>query len=227
MAVSARRRGRPVPGMGWLFAGLIAAVLAGTGFGLLQVRDVLAPGGGSAPPVPAASPSPTPSPSASPSPSPLPSPRPAASPSTRPSPRPVPPPVPPAGAGHRILIDLSRQHLWAYDGSRLFLDTVVATGRPELPTVQGTFHILVKYSPYQFVSPWPYGSPYWYAPAWSQYAMEFESSGFFIHDAPWRTVWGPGADQIAGSHGCVNVPTTPMTKLYAWARVGDLVIVQP
>ena len=222
MAVTARRRQHQGLGLGWLFAGLIAAVLAGLGFGLLQVRDVLAPGGGNLPPVTVVSPSPSPSPS--PSASPSPSPRP--SPTARPSPRPSPPAPPPAGT-HRIVIDLSDQHLWAYDGSRLLLDTVVATGRPELPTVQGTFHILGKYSPYQFVSPWPYGSPYWYAPAWSQYAMEFEASGFFIHDASWRTVWGPGADQVAGSHGCVNVPLKPMTTLYGWARVGDTVVVQP
>ena len=124
------------------------------------------------------------------------------------------------------MISLGKQRLMAYDGEVLVVDTIVATGRPELPTVTGAFKILAKYSPYEFVSPWPPGSPYWYAPAWSSYAMEFEPSGYFIHDAPWRTVWGPGADVSAGSHGCVNVPLQPMTRLYAWARVGDLVVVQ-
>lgn len=125
------------------------------------------------------------------------------------------------------MISLGSQHLWAYDGDAVVVDTIVATGRPELPTVTGTFRILAKYSPYEFISPWPRGSPYWYAPVWSTYAMEFESSGFFIHDAPWRSVWGPGANVTAGSHGCVNVPIAPMARLYAWARVGDAVVVEP
>ena len=125
------------------------------------------------------------------------------------------------------MIDLSDQHLWAYDGEVKVVDTIVATGRPELPTITGTFSILVKYSPYEFISPWPPGSPWWYEPSWTNWAMEFESSGFFIHDAPWRTVWGPGANVKDGSHGCVNVPLAPMETLYRWARVGDLVVVQP
>ena len=55
----------------------------------------------------------------------------------------------------------------------MFLDTDVTTGRPELPTPAGDYHIFAKYSPYQFISPWPYGSPFWYPSAWVKYAMEF------------------------------------------------------
>ena len=200
-----------------VLGGLRFAAVAAAGLVLAGCGQVTPPDTGGLRPTPPVAASPpaipsSPSPAASPSPSPLPSPSPQPSPAT---------------AGHRIVISLGTQHLWAYDGDVLVLDTIVATGRPELPTVTGSFKILVKYSPYEFISPWPPGSPYWYAPAWSSYAMEFESSGFFIHDAPWRSVWGPGANITAGSHGCVNVPIQPMARLYEWARVGDQVNVWP
>jgi len=134
-------------------------------------------------------------------------------------------PIPPAGR-HRIVISLLRQHLWAFNGSQLVYDTVIGTGRPELPTLLGTYHVFYKTSPYRMVSDWPYGSPYWYAPAWVEYVMEFISGGYFIHDAPWRTRWGPGANLAAGSHGCVNVPMPIMAQLYRWTNLGDEVVVQ-
>ena len=138
-----------------------------------------------------------------------------------------PRPVGDPGSGRRIVISIEQQHLWVLDGDRTVVETVVATGRPELNTVTGDFTILHKYSPYLFVSPWPRSSPYWYPPSWTTYAMEFESSGFFLHDAPWRSDWGPGANLVAGTHGCINVPFDAMHALYDWAVVGDLVVVRP
>lgn len=139
------------------------------------------------------------------------------------------PPQPPAGtgAGRRIVVSLAQQHLWGMDGDDTIVETVIASGRPDLATVTGRFTILGKFSPYLFRSPWPPGSQYWYLDSWTSYAMEFESTGFFIHDAPWRTEWGPGANLEAGTHGCVNVPIDAMTTLYRWAQVGDVVVVVP
>ena len=56
--------------------------------------------------------------------------------------------------------------------------------------------------------------------------MLFADDGYFLHDAPWRTVWGPGANLTRGSHGCINVPTATMASLYGWAAVGTTVIVE-
>jgi len=134
-------------------------------------------------------------------------------------------PVPPQGT-HRIVISIDRQHLWAFDGAQLVVDTVVGTGRPELPTLLGTYHVFYKASPFHMVSSWPYGSPYWYASEWVQDVMEFIDGGYFIHDAPWRTRWGPGANLVAGSHGCVNVPMPVMEQLYRWTNLNDEVVVQ-
>ena len=160
--------------------------------------------------------------------------------SADPSPSPIPTPLPgpisssasmrssgvARGADREIVVSVSEQHLWAYEHGRLVAESVVVTGRPELPTPTGSFHIRTKYSPYRFVSPWPKGSPYYYAPLWSTYAMEYQSDGYFIHDAPWRSDWAYGANVRGGSHGCVNVPTAEMSTVYHWARTGDLVVVQ-
>jgi len=145
------------------------------------------------------------------------------------TPTPVPTPTPaltPGAQGKLIVVSLATQSLTAYENGRVVATTVVATGRPALPTLTGTFHIKAKYTPYQFVSPWPKSSPYWYASAWARYAMLYDDGGYFIHDAPWRSVWGPGANQTNGTHGCVNVPLATMAFLYAWAPVGTTVVVQ-
>ena len=139
----------------------------------------------------------------------------------------TPTPAPtPAAQGKLIVVTLATQSLTAYENGKVVATTVVATGRPALPTLTGTFHIKAKYTPYQFISPWPKSSPYWYASAWVKYAMLYQDGGYFIHDAPWRTVYGPGANLTNGTHGCVNVPLNTMTFLYKWAGVGTTIIVQ-
>jgi lipoprotein-anchoring transpeptidase ErfK/SrfK len=132
-----------------------------------------------------------------------------------------------AAKGKLILVSLKLQELKAIQDGVVLLDTVVATGRPALPTLTGTFHVFAKYSPYRMVSPWPYGSAYYYPPVWMSWAMEWEASGYFIHDAPWRTVYGPGANLISGTHGCINVPHNAMSWLYQWTPVGTTVTVIP
>ena len=139
-----------------------------------------------------------------------------------------------SAAGKRIVITLSRQTLDAYQGSHVVLHTVVTTGNPSLPTPTGSYSILAKQSPFEFISPWPVGSPYWYPPSWSHQAMLFRSGGYYIHDAPWRTTFGPGTDgagqpgtNYGGTHGCVNVPPGAMVALWDWTGIGTPVYVVP
>ena len=131
-----------------------------------------------------------------------------------------------AGVGKLIVISLSRQVLTAYQDGTVVLTTFVATGRPQLPTPPGVYQIFHRYSPYKFISPWPYGSPYWYPSAWTSFAMEFIGGGYFIHDAPWRSWYGPGSNLYNGTHGCVNVPYNSMAFLWNWAPIGTTVVVQ-
>lgn len=134
--------------------------------------------------------------------------------------------TPPITAQHAIVISLSQQHMWIFDGGRVIFDSVVTTGRAALPTPVGDFSVLEKKSPIQWISPWPRGSPYYYDPIWSEQGMLYKAGGYWIHDAPWQTNWGPGAEYITGSHGCINTPVWAMPTVYAWAHVGDPVLIR-
>jgi len=131
----------------------------------------------------------------------------------------------------RIVVSLSQQKLVAYDGNRVLLTSLVTTGNRALPTPKGTFRILAKFSPFTFRSPWPKSSPYYYPPSKVQYAMLFQAGGYFVHDAPWRSAFGPGTNSqlgtpgsnYTGTHGCVNVPPDVAQRLFAWTHVGTVV----
>jgi lipoprotein-anchoring transpeptidase ErfK/SrfK len=131
-----------------------------------------------------------------------------------------------AGSGKLIVVSLSRQVLTAYSNGTAVLTTYITTGRPQLPTPPGVYHVFARYSPYEMISPWPYGSPFWYPPSWVNWAMEFRGGGYFIHDAPWRSWYGPGSETYDGTHGCVNVPYSPMLFLWNWTPIGTTVVVQ-
>jgi flagellar hook assembly protein FlgD len=127
----------------------------------------------------------------------------------------------------RIVVSLHAQRLWALDGNRVLLTTLVTTGGPELPTPTGDFEVIDRESPFTFVSPYPPGSPYWYPPSPANFVLLFQVNGYFIHDAPWRTFYGPGSNSVdgtpgtnnTGTHGCVNVPYQAMLWLFNWATM--------
>jgi len=127
--------------------------------------------------------------------------------------------------GKTILISLADQHLTACQEGGVFVDAPVTTGRAALRTPPGAYSIVRKNSPWTMRSPWPPSSPYWYLPSRVDYTLWFRTDGYAIHDAPWRTRYGPGT-QYEGTHGCVNVPRPAMDQLYAWAPVGTPVLVR-
>lgn len=131
----------------------------------------------------------------------------------------------------RIVVSLSQQKLVAYDGNRVVLTSLVTTGNRALPTPVGTFYIMGKFHPFTFRSPWPKSSRFYYPPSKVQYAMLFQEGGYFIHDAPWRSAFGPGTNagvgtpgsNYTGTHGCVNAPPDVALRLYNWTRIGTVV----
>jgi hypothetical protein len=139
----------------------------------------------------------------------------------------------PKMSGQVILISTSQQWLWAYQDGHLVLASPVTTGRPELPTPTGHFTVLNKQTNITFYSPWPVGSPLYYFPTPINYAMQFKAGGFFIHDAWWRSQFGPGSQYVhrtgdgseTGTHGCVNLPEDTTYVLFYWVHVGTPVII--
>ncbi len=57
--------------------------------------------------------------------------------------------------GKIILVSLSRERMFVYENGHELFDTPVTTGRPQLPTPRGVYHIFRKRSPATFYSAWP------------------------------------------------------------------------
>jgi lipoprotein-anchoring transpeptidase ErfK/SrfK len=133
-----------------------------------------------------------------------------------------------------IVVSTETQYATMYQNGTQVYRTVVTTGGPELPTDHGVFHIYMKASNFTFHSPWPVGSPYYYPPSLVQYWMPFYG-GEGLHDASWRSNFGPGSNlqptnlgtgnYILGTHGCVNMPTDAAAWTWNWAPVGTTVVV--
>ena len=133
------------------------------------------------------------------------------------------------GAGKAIVVSLSLQHFIAYQDGCAVKDGPVTTGRPQLPTPTGSFHVFYKTSPFTMVSPWPKESPFWYPTTPVSWVLEFQYGGYFLHDADWESnaAYGPGSENnpYAASHGCIHIQTSTMEWLYSWTPTGTPVTV--
>ena len=128
-----------------------------------------------------------------------------------------------------IIVSLTQQRLWAYQDGHVMMTSLVTTGNINCcKTPPGLYTVLASFHPFTFRSPAPVGTFYYYPPSPVTYALLFQTRGFYIHDAPWRTVFGPGTNTVpgipgspeTGSHGCVNTPLAMAAFLYGWAPVG-------
>jgi lipoprotein-anchoring transpeptidase ErfK/SrfK len=127
-----------------------------------------------------------------------------------------------------IYVSVARQELRAYEKGNLVRQTLVTTGRPELPTDIGSFSVLRKNHPWTMHSPFPRSSPYWYPDTTVQYVLWFNDDGSGLHDAYWRSTFGPGTNgpgRSGGTHGCINMPTDVTIWMYDWAPIGTPVVV--
>jgi hypothetical protein len=129
-------------------------------------------------------------------------------------------------------LNLTTQSMAAYEGGKQVRVSLITSGRPELATPTGVYSVISRTSPKMFISPWPKESEWYYEPAESNFALGFRAGGFYIHDAPWRAVYGPGTNgsgpagaALTGSHGCVNVPYEMMAWVYGWADMGTPVVI--
>src|SRR3989442_5848227 len=131
-----------------------------------------------------------------------------------------------------LTISLKEQVIRAYSHGQQVFWTYVTTGRPGLETDPGSFKVYWKISPWTMHSPWPKGSPYWYPDSKVRMVMWF-NGGAGMHDAYWRSRYGPGTQfphydptgEDNGTHGCVNVPYSNMVWLWNWTPTGTPVIV--
>ena len=131
-------------------------------------------------------------------------------------------PGPQQGGDKEIVVSLSAQTLWAYEGGGLVLSTLVSTGTAETPettTPIGHFTVLTKYD-VQTMEGTINGEPYRVEDV--PYVMYFDDLGDALHGAYWHSNFGTPM-----SHGCVNLPLDVAEWLYGWAAIGTPVSVIP
>lgn len=134
--------------------------------------------------------------------------------------------------GRAVVISLREQTARFYENGKLVNWSYVTTGAPGLPSVPGWHVAMTRLSPTTFTSPDPGGSPNYYQPTHINYAVLYNTGGYFLHDAWWRSWFGPNSnlphrDPAAfngGSHGCVNFPESNMKWVYNWTQRGTPVI---
>ncbi len=116
--------------------------------------------------------------------------------------------------GKYIEVNLSSQHLWAYQDHEVLYNSPLTSGAAKvgLGTVTGLFSIYYKTTNTHLVGPgYDVAVQYW---------MPFYK-GYGLHDAAWRNGIFGGPDYFwNGSHGCVNLPLATAAWLYGWAPVG-------
>ena len=113
-----------------------------------------------------------------------------------------------------VEIDLSEQKVRAWEGDKLFLESLVSTGMPWWPTPTGEFRVWSKVRATKMEG--GTGKYYYYLPN-VPFVMFFESGsvpkwrGFSLHGTYWHNDFG-----TQRSHGCVNLPTEVAKELYYW-----------
>ncbi|MEA3340043.1 MAG: LysM peptidoglycan-binding domain-containing protein [Chloroflexota bacterium] len=136
---------------------------------------------------------------------------------------PAPSPIPAStGGGKRILIDLSEQHLYAYQGNALIYSFVASTGKPGIGTRTGDFRVLDKI-PNAYASTWGLQMPHWLGIYWAGglengiHALPIMSNG--------QRLWA-GYLGTPVSFGCIILGVEQARLLYQWAEIGTPVIIR-
>lgn len=134
-------------------------------------------------------------------------------------PTPTPTPVPPK----KIVIDISEQQMYVYQGESLIWKWLCSTGLPGRDTRTGTFAVQSKIAE-AWSSVWRLRMPYWLGIYWAG------ASENGIHALPINpdgtTLWSGLLGQKA-SFGCIILDTPNAKRLYDWAEIGTPVVIRP
>ncbi len=117
------------------------------------------------------------------------------------------------GEGRELVVDLSSQMAYAYEDGVLKKSSLVSTGLPVTPTVQGNYNIWHK-TPAQTMS-----GPGYYLPN-VQWVMYFYQ-GYGFHGTYWHENFGQPM-----SRGCVNMTNEDARWFYEFASLGTPVHVR-
>jgi lipoprotein-anchoring transpeptidase ErfK/SrfK len=121
----------------------------------------------------------------------------------------------------RIVVNLSEEMLYAYDGDVLFMQEPISTGLYITPTPLGTFTVYAMTPSRYMQGPLPGVSDQVYDLPGVPWNLYFTTDGAVIHGAYWHNKFGQ-----PWSHGCVNLPPDKAKELYLWSDIGMKVTVE-
>ncbi len=132
--------------------------------------------------------------------------------------------------GKVMVVSLREQTARMYQDGKLVNSFSVTTGAPDLPSAPGINCTSGAVKGQLMVSPDPPGSPDYYVPTPVLYGIYYHNYGLEIHDAWWRSEFGPMTnlphhDPAAfnrGSHGCINIPKDNMPWLFDWINYQNI-----
>lgn len=129
-------------------------------------------------------------------------------------------PCPPDDMQKRLVVSVSRQHLWLCEHGHSVGSSPVTTGRSATGhgTPLGSWRIISHETSRYLEGPGYRVHVHYWLPF-------FRDIGF--HDSPWQRFTYGDLEQYKtrGSQGCVHVPGPMMAELYRWTRVGTAVTV--
>jgi hypothetical protein len=139
-------------------------------------------------------------------------------------------------SGQVLMVSLSEQSMRVYQNGKLVRSFYVTTGQPAKPALPGVWSVLSRQSPMTFTSGEPKSSPLWFPDTPIKYGIMYHYGGFFVHDAWWRTVFGPGTQfphldaggtlyAQTGSHGCINLSTSDAGWVYSQTNWNTTIVV--
>jgi tetratricopeptide (TPR) repeat protein len=141
-----------------------------------------------------------------------------------PTPIPTPPPPTPEPGPQRIVVDISEQRMYVYEGEELRWEWVVSTGEPGRDTAMGNFKIQSKI-PMAYASTWNLDMPHWLGIYWSG-PLENGIHALPIVRHTGNKLWDGFLGQRV-SYGCVILSDENAETLFNWVEMGTPVVIQP
>ncbi len=133
------------------------------------------------------------------------------------------PPTPTPGPPKRVVVDISDQRVYAYEGDTLVYNFIASTGEPGRDTAVGEFEILNKI-PMAYASTWNLDMPNWLGVYWSGSLQNgFHALPTVRHTG--YTLWDGFLGQRV-SYGCIILSYTDSQILYDWVEIGTPVTIQ-
>ena len=124
----------------------------------------------------------------------------------------------PSGITNRVEVSLLGQTLYYYENNKLVFTSPIVSAAPGV-TPTGTFEV-TKIDGESILS----------GPTWEErveYWIGFDPTGVHkgFHDASWRDEFGGEIYKTDPSHGCVNMPTDMVARLWDLVKLGTPVII--